>query len=167
MELSTTEMSLLLGISAVQINKLAKRGVLKQLRRGVFDGPASVQGYLLFREEALEARINTGEYGEWRTRLMKQKALDAEREARVRSGELVEVKPYTDAIIEQSVKVAQLSKTRYLGLPSKLAARHGTFKTPGDLFTYATKEARAALTLLAQDILALRPTKAATREGQR
>jgi hypothetical protein len=154
-ELSTGDLVLLLGITRSQVSSLAKRGVLKQLERGTFDGPASIQGYVLFREEFVESRVDKGEFGEWRTRLMKAKALAAEREARVRSGELVEVKPYTDAIIADCVQATQLAKTRFLGLPSKLAARFGTFKTKQDLFVYATKEARAALTLFSQGLLAI------------
>jgi hypothetical protein len=96
------------------------------------------------------ARVSgNADYERWRARWMKQRALDSEREALVRQGALVEREPYTAALKEGWVRALLQARTRFLGVPSKFAARFPGFKTQADVFTWATSEVRKILQILA------------------
>jgi hypothetical protein len=74
------------------------------------------------------------DYEKWRGIWMKQRALDAQREARVREGNLVELVPFRDAMVETWKRMMLLARNRFLGFPSKLAANFPRFKDQSDIF---------------------------------
>jgi hypothetical protein len=96
------------------------------------------------------ARVSgNADYEQWRARWMKQRALDAEREAKVREGNLVELKPFVEAMTETWKRILLVARGRFLGLPSKLAANFGRFKDQADLFDWSTKQVYGILDFLA------------------
>jgi hypothetical protein len=97
------------------------------------------------------ARVQgNADYEIWRARWMKQRALDAERESKVREGNLVELAPFLAAMTETWKRMLLLARNRFLGFPSKLAANFPRFKDQGEIFTWSTAEVRRILTLLAE-----------------
>jgi hypothetical protein len=96
------------------------------------------------------ARIaGSSDYERWRARWMRQRALDAERESKVRQRELVELVPFRDAMIKTWKRMMLLARNRFFGFPSKLASHFPIFDNQADIFTWSTGEVRKILQLLA------------------
>jgi hypothetical protein len=96
------------------------------------------------------ARVSgNADYEQWRARWMKQRALDAERESKVREGNLVELAPFVAAMTETWKRIMLLARNRFLGFPSKLAANFPMFKDQATIFTWSTAEVGKILDLLA------------------
>jgi hypothetical protein len=96
------------------------------------------------------ARVSgNADYEQWRARWMKQRALDAEREARVRQGNLVELEAFVAAMTETWKRILLLARNRFLGFPSKLAANFPRFTDQAAIFTWSTAEVGKILDLLA------------------
>jgi hypothetical protein len=96
------------------------------------------------------ARVSgNADYEKWRARWMKQRAFDAEREAKVREGNLVELAPYQAAQKEVWSRILLQARARFLAFPSRLAAYYPGLKTQADVFTWATSEIRKILQILA------------------
>jgi hypothetical protein len=96
------------------------------------------------------ARVQgNADYETWRARWMKQRALDAERESKVREGNLVELAPFVAAMTETWKRILLLARNRFLGFPSKLAANFPRFTDQAAIFTWSTAEVGKILDLLA------------------
>jgi hypothetical protein len=89
------------------------------------------------------------DYEVWRAIWMKQRALDAQREAKVREGQLTETAPYEANIKQIWINILSLVRTRFLAFPSKIAAHYPSFQSQADIFTWSTREVRTILQLLA------------------
>jgi hypothetical protein len=96
------------------------------------------------------ARVSgNADYELWRARWMRQRAIDAEREAKVREGQLVEREPYLAAQKEVWSRILLQARARFLAFPSRLAAYYPGLKTQADVFKWATVEVRKILQILA------------------
>jgi phage terminase Nu1 subunit (DNA packaging protein) len=149
---SKNDLARLLGVTSRWIGSLVADKVLKPNQQGHFPTVQSIAAFVQHREQVVADRLGGDEsYTAARARKIRADAEMSELALAERKGKLVEIEPFVAGLQEDQSRMILNAKTRFLGVPSKLAARHGTFKTPGDLFTYATKECRAALTLLSGD----------------
>jgi phage terminase Nu1 subunit (DNA packaging protein) len=140
------DLAKILGVTRSTVTNLAVDGVLPKVGRGLFDVPTCVQGYMKHRERLAggddpAATSLTAE----RSRLARLKADQAEREARIRAGELIEVR----AIVPAWLAVANTVRTRMLAIPTRLATRMVGLKTAVEVESTLRKEIHAALAELA------------------
>lgn len=143
---AAAEIATLLGISSAMVSKLASEGVLPRAGRGEYDAAACVQAYLRHRlnSAAKDDPTARGLMSE-RSRLTRAKADAAEREARVRAGELVEA----DKIEAAWVSVVTAARNRLRLIPSKVAPRVVGMKSPADAQELLRKEIDDALHAIA------------------
>src|SRR5262245_14122642 len=94
---------------------------------------------------------NSGDasYETSRERWMRARAARAELELRERRGELTEVAPLLQEVQQRWCNIVLQVRTRFLGLPSRLAARHAALKTPQSTFEVSMKIVREVLNVLA------------------
>jgi phage terminase Nu1 subunit (DNA packaging protein) len=143
---SAAEIATLLGISSATVSKLASEGVLPRAGRGEYDAPGCVQAYVRHRlgtaakEDPTVVRLMNE-----RSRLTKAKADAAEREARVRGGELVEASEIEAAW----VSVITTARNRLRLIPSKVALRVVGLKSPADAQELLRREIDDALDAIA------------------
>lgn len=144
---TAVEIGTLLGISSAMVSRLASEGVLPRAGRGEYEAAACVQAYVRYRlgNAAKEDPTARGLMSE-RSRLIKAKADAAEREARVRAGELVEA----DEIEAAWVSVITTARNRLRLIPSKVAPRVIGMKSPADAQELLRKEIDDALNAIAQ-----------------
>lgn len=143
---SAVEIGTLLGISSAMVSRLASEGVLPRAGRGQYDAAATVQAYLRYRlgNAAKDDPTARGLMSE-RSRLTKAKADAAEREARVRAGELVEA----GEIEAAWVSVITTARNRLRLIPSKVAPRVAGMKSPADAQELLRREIDDALDAIA------------------
>lgn len=143
---SAAEIGTLLGISSAMVSKLASEGVLPRAGRGEYDAAACVQAYLRYRlgNAANDDPTARGLMSE-RQRLTKAKADAAEREDRVRAGELVEASEIEAAW----VAVITTARNRLRLIPSKVAPRVVAMKSAAEAQALMRKEIDAALDVVA------------------
>lgn len=135
-----------LGISRATIANLATDGVLPRVDRGRFDLSAAVQAYL--RHKLMQAQasdITVRSLAAERSRLARLKADAVERDAKVKSGELVPA----DTIEAAWLSVAGVVRARLLLLPTKVAPRIVAVETPAEAQALLRKEINAALAAIA------------------
>jgi phage terminase Nu1 subunit (DNA packaging protein) len=131
-----------LGISRASIANLATDRVLPRASRGEFGLAACVQAYIRHKLlQAGAADVGTKTLVAERSRLAKFKADQAEREAQIETGELINVND-VDAAWQTVVRTIH---SRLLVIPTKVAPRISSLTSAVEVQTLLQKELNAAL----------------------
>lgn len=105
MKLTTAQLALLLGLTTRRINQLAEDGIVVRLAHGSFDGPASIQNYVISVSNRAKDRETDLDEAKEAARLKKEQADNWElKNAKLRK-ELLPVEEVTRVWSEQITSI--------------------------------------------------------------
>jgi phage terminase Nu1 subunit (DNA packaging protein) len=131
-----SELARILGLTGSRISQLVREGVLPApTGRGQFPLIECVSRYVVYQREGTggDRMKHAGEFSQARAEWMRSKARKAALEEKVLSDQWIPVAVMTEAWCA----IGAIMRTRYLGVPSLLAARHATLDSPQKLFDCA------------------------------
>ena len=129
-EITTEDLSTLLGINARTVAKLVERNVLRRLERGTFATVDSIAAYVAHRESIVAAQHGVGEYGKARAELYLERGRIARMQREEMEGTLGPLAECRAAFVvafgmvrSQNYAMANRAAPRLVGLKSAAVIR--------------------------------------------
>jgi len=139
-----SELARILGLTGSRISQLVREGVLPApTGHGQFPLIECVSRYVVYQREGTggDRMKHAGEFSQARAEWMRSKARKAALEEKVLSDQWIPVAVMTEAWCA----IGAIMRTRYLGVPNRLASRFAEFKTPQGLFDACMSEINSVL----------------------
>jgi len=140
---SRAELARVLGLSGSRITQLVEERVIPAPKaHGKYKLAASVRAYCRYsRDIGGERSKGAADFAAARVRWMQSKARRAAIEERAASSEFIPVA----TMIQGWEAISAVLRTRYRGVPNRLAARFATLRSPQDLFDASMAEINSVL----------------------
>jgi hypothetical protein len=152
----TADLALLLGVTERRVTQLTTMGVLKKEARGAFDTVNSVHAFVAWREATIAKQHGLGAYGVARASVYQERAKKMRLEREELEGSLARLSDVQDTW----VRLVTITKTQFLGLPTKAAPLLVNLKTP--------MQAQAILDPMVHEVLEnLSETEVVAERGKR
>lgn len=156
-EVTSGDLAIFLNQSPQQLKKLTDEGVLVRERHGVYKFHESVRRFQKYREEVIAERYGAGDKAKAQGDLVSERAAITRMQREQMEGKLIS-KP---DIIATITALWSAANTRLLAIPSKLAPRFATFRTPVQAEQAIAREISDAIREVRDwDVAAVRPSGA-------
>lgn len=145
-EVTTTELAVVLGLTARRVQQLAQDGTLDSVRRGHFLLAASVQKYHAFMNKEKEGRTQDTEKIKAETDIKKAKAIVATLEAKELQGKMHR----SEDVAAMTEQLIYDIRGMIMALPGRLAVDVTTVKTAAEAAEIIKKEIYKIMNALTQ-----------------
>jgi phage terminase Nu1 subunit (DNA packaging protein) len=145
---TSKELAEVLGVTQRQVQLLASRGVLPQLRRDRFNLCTAVQAHTAYREGITEERLGASgpeSYGEGRRRKIWEETKRLEAQRLVRENRMVD----RERVVDSWITIYAGLKTTLWGVPTRLAPYLARLSDPHECEALLRRELRAVMNRLA------------------